>query len=133
VASSRGRDRLMAARRRASNSPVANGFGHKIVGSGIECGNLLRLGIPHGPNDDWDFAPSSQALEDIQPADVRQAEIEKHNVGARVHNRLESEGSIFRILDLISSASRAILKSLRIWISSSITRAFIPESSSCRR
>ena len=58
----------------------AEGFGHVVVGAGVQGVNLHRLLTNGGQHENRDAIPGSQALANLDAVEVRQQQVQNHEV-----------------------------------------------------
>ena len=66
-------------------------LGDEIIRAGVERGDLVLLGVPHGEHDHRDLAEGSDPADHLGAVEVGQAQIQQHQVGGplgRRHNAL---------------------------------------------
>jgi hypothetical protein len=59
----------------------AEGLAHVVIGTSVQCGNLIPFLAPGRQDDDRDGAPFSEPPDNLEPVHIREAEIENHHVG----------------------------------------------------
>ena len=79
----------------------AERLGDVVVGTGVERGDLVGLGVADGEHDDRYGAPAAQTADDVDTVDPRKPEVEHHHVGMVVRREVERVLAVGRKVDVV--------------------------------